>query len=355
MNMRIALKCAASSAALTLLAACATDPAPAPVEAPVAEVVAPVAVAPPEPAPLQPTPGLEARERLQLAIQLLQTGQSEQAAVELREYLVAEPNSRQATSLLAQIEAPIGELYPTEFFTVQVAAGETLSAVAGTYLGDVLSFYGLARYNGIANPSLVNEGQELRIPSTPESLAAQETAANPVAAEAPAAPVAPPLPADAWGAINAHAGAGRFDEAIAEAEGRNFTPDAAQAVTLASAYGSSARALQGTDAATASARALRAGELYLNVAGRPEDAMNALELAAKLSPGNARAETLLATAKTQTADIYYRNGVAAFQRQDLAGAIAAYDQVLAIDPGHQNAQVNRLQAIQLQQNLQRLQ
>jgi lipoprotein NlpI len=63
---------------------------------------------------------------------------------------------------------------------------------------------------------------------------------------------------------------------------------------------------------------------------------------------------LLSTAKTRTTDLYYRNGVAAFQRQDLDGAIAAWDKVLALDPNHKNAQLNRAQAVELKQNLQRL-
>ena len=63
---------------------------------------------------------------------------------------------------------------------------------------------------------------------------------------------------------------------------------------------------------------------------------------------------MLASAKTQAADIHYRAGLTAFQRQDLDGAIAAWDRVLAIDPEHRNAQLQKAQALELKANLQRL-
>ena len=314
------------------------------------------------------TPGLTPQERLQAAVGHLNTGNEEQAAAELRAYIAEVPNAGQGNYLLRQIEAPIGELFPAESFVVQVAEGETLGSLASTYLGNVLGFYGLARYNEIDNPSLVSVGQSIHIPSTPEALAAHEARlagiANPAeeaAEQAPAATAAaapPPAPAgsdDQWASIRAHVAARRFGEAVAEAEDSRLVPNAEQAVLLASAYDNNARAIRGTNQAQAAAHALRAGELYLEAANRPEEAMNALILAAELSPGNAAAETMLATARTRAADIYYRNGVAAFQRQDLDGAIAAYDRVLLIDPNHQNAQVNRLQAIELRANLERLQ
>ena len=53
-----------------------------------------------------------------------------------------------------------------------------------------------------------------------------------------------------------------------------------------------------------------------------QDALAPLELAVMLAPMDNRAQTLLATAKTRVSDGYYRDGVAAFQRQDLDGAIA---------------------------------
>ena len=126
----------------------------------------PMAAAPEMPAmpvvppPPLPTPGLAARERFQLAINQLQQGDATHAAVELKAYLAEVPNSAPAKNMLTQIETPIEMLYPLENFTVQLGRDETLSSLSGLYLGDVLGFYGLARYNNIENPSRVVAGQK---------------------------------------------------------------------------------------------------------------------------------------------------------------------------------------------------
>jgi len=247
-------------------------------------------------------------------------------------------------------------LYPAENFNVQLQQNETLSSLAGIYMGDVLGFYGLARYNGIENPSRVSAGQTIRIPRTAATLAAQTNRASmasmqmpmpampttpppPAAAPPPPPPVVasvpPPRPApprDPWISIRENVSAGRFDAAIKDAEAARVTPNGAQAVVLASAYAGNARAIQGTNATEAAAQALRAGQLYLETANRPVDAIAPLELAVMLAPMDNRAMTLLATAKTRVSEGYYRDGVTAFQRQDLDGAIAAWDRALAIDP-----------------------
>ena len=332
----------------------------------------PIPVMPPQEAPvpaapvLQPTAGLGARERFQLAINQLQQGDSTHAAVELKAYLVEVPNSTPAKNLLAQIETPIETLYPVDNFTVQLGRDETLSSLAGVYLGDVLGFYGLARYNNIENPSRVAAGQNIRIPRTPQTLAAQAMRASmqqqasvmptppPAAAGPPAAPPRAATPRDPWVAIRQAVGAGRFDDAIKEAETLRVNPNAAQAVVLAAAYAGNAKVLRTSNAAQAGTQAVRAGQLYLETANRPEEALEPLRLAVAINPGDARAQMLLTSAKNKAADINYRIGVAAFQKQDLDRAIAAWDKTLAIDPEHKNAQLNRAQALELKQNLQRL-
>ena len=353
---------------------------PPPETAPVPLPAAPPPVAPTVMAPtLTPTPGIAARERFQVAINALQQGDSPRAAVELRAYLAEVPNSTPARNLLTQIETPIEMLYPAENFNVQLQQGETLSSLAGIYLGDVLGFYGLARYNGIENPSRVSVGQTIRIPRTAATLAAQANRASmasmqmpmppmpppapppaaappppPVVASAPPPPVRPAPPRDPWISIRENVTAGRFDAAIRDAETARVTPNGAQAVVLASAYAGNARAIQATNATEAATQAFRAGQLYLETANRPAEAIAPLELAVMLAPTDNRAVTMLATAKGRVSEAYYRDGVAAFQRQDLDGAIAAWDRALAVDPNHRNAQLNRAQAVELKQNLQRL-
>ena len=348
------------SAAIGVLTACM---APMQMSAPPPMPMMPSQAAAPAAPILRPTPGLAARERFQLAINQLQQGDSTHAAVELKAYLVDVPNSTPAKNLLAQIETPIETLYPADNFAVQLGRDETLSSLAGVYLGDVLGFYGLARYNNIENPSRVVVGQSIRIPRTPQTLAAQAMRASmQQQASAMPTPVAPPaatpprtaIPRDPWATIRQAVGAGRFDEAIREAEANRVNPDAAQAVVLAAAYAGNAKVLRASNAAQASTQAVRAGQLYLEIANRPEEALEPLRLAVAINPGDARAQMLLTSAKNRAADINYRIGVAAFQKQDLDRAIAAWDKTLAIDPEHKNAQLNRAQALELKQNLQRL-
>jgi tetratricopeptide (TPR) repeat protein len=351
--------------------------------APMPEMAATPAPTPQTPQAPQATPGLGAPERFRLALNLLQQGDSVRADVELKAYLMDVPTSVPAKNLILQIETPLEMLYPSDYFTVQLGQNETLSSISGTYLGDVLAFYGLARYNHIDNPARVVAGQMIRIPRTPATLAAQmaRTSAPPnqqasvmpapmPRATAPATPLppavtppapppprpaAPPAPPrDPWPGIRENVAAGRYDVAIRDAEASRVTPDRAQASVLATAYAGNAKAIRGSNATQAAAQALRAGQLYLDTANRPEDAVEPLELAVALSPMDMQAQTLLASAKTKAADIYYRNGVAAFQKQDLDGAIAAWDRALTFDPNHKNAQLQRAQAIELKQNLQRL-
>jgi Tfp pilus assembly protein PilF len=347
-----------------LLAACAGGPAPeaavpvATVAPPVVEA-APAPAAPAAPAALSPTPNIPTAERTALAIRLLEQGNAEQARAEINAYLAEIPNSPQARRLLAQIETPVAQLFPAENFTVQLAQNETLGNLAANYLGDVTQFYALARYNDIAVPGRVAVGQTIKIPSTPATLAARERIAQglpPGGAQTAAAP--PPAqagaPRDPWAIIRGEIAAGRYDAAIREAETARVQPDRAQAAVLASAYAGSARTVRATNAQLAGTLAVRAGELYLETAQQPEQAIEPLQLALMLTPMNARAQTLLATARERASEPHYRAGVQAAQRQDLDGAIAAFDRALAINPEHRNAQLQKAQAQELKANLQRL-
>jgi tetratricopeptide (TPR) repeat protein len=324
------------------------------------------------PAAPMPTPGLAPRERFALAINLLQQGNAAQADVELKAYLAVMPNSGPAQKMVTQIETPIATLYPAEYFTVTVGPTDSLSSIAGVYLGDVLAFYGLARYNNIDVPSRVATGLNIKIPKTPQTLAAQanrnmmqqaSVAPPPPMPNAgklpptppPAATTTPPgRPHDSWAVIRDAVAAKNYDAAVKEAEANKLNPDKAQAALLASAYINNARAIKAGNATLAESQAVRAGQLYLEVADRSEDAIEPLQFAVAINGGDAKAQTLLSTAKAKTEDFYYRAGVTAFQKQDLDGAISAWDKVLAIDPNHKNAQLNRAQAVELKQNLQKL-
>ncbi|MBV8800911.1 MAG: hypothetical protein JOY77_12680 [Alphaproteobacteria bacterium] len=122
----------------------------------------------------------DVQHSIERAVRLLQKGESEAGDAELHAVLNEKPSSRSARFLIAQIETPIGKLFPQESFPVRLGKNQKLSHLASKYLGNPLAFYGLARFNGIAVPLNVHEGQIIRIPKTPGSLvAAQKTAGGP--------------------------------------------------------------------------------------------------------------------------------------------------------------------------------
>ncbi|HTE40945.1 MAG TPA: hypothetical protein VK629_08940, partial [Steroidobacteraceae bacterium] len=262
---------------------------------------------------LVPTPERPRQEQLQLAIRLMEQGDEDRALSELTVYLAQFPDSKPARYLAAQIQTPLEMLFPADNFTVQLGKGETLSALAGLYLGDVLGFYGLARYNRIDVPAKVFQGQSIRIP-IPRPGISQARKRSPLTEETnpalvSAIPIQPltQLTRSPWTTIREDVAAGRYDSAIQEAERNHLTPDSKQANLLASAYIANAKAVQRTNAAQSGAQAFLAGQLYLEVAGMPEEAMDALQLAAVMDPNDDRTRTLLVAAKSKTADAYYRN------------------------------------------------
>jgi Tfp pilus assembly protein PilF len=124
--------------------------------------------------------------RFQHALDLLQNGDAHGADAELHAYLKDVPDSKAAVFLIAQIEKPLSELFPSDSFTIKLSRNDSLSSLAKMYLGDSLSFYGLARYNDIPVPGKVSEGQNIRIPKTAESM--QALARSIAAAAAPQTP-----------------------------------------------------------------------------------------------------------------------------------------------------------------------
>jgi tetratricopeptide (TPR) repeat protein len=150
--------------------------------------------------PVVPVAVVNTADRLDHAIALLQQGNAKDAEVELHAVLIANPDSKQAQYLMAQIETPVSGLFPTKSFPVKLAKDDTLSSIARAYLGNPLAFYGLARFNNIAVPQSVVRGQTIRIPRTPETLAAlaRRNAPPPATAQATDTPpvlVAKPSPA----------------------------------------------------------------------------------------------------------------------------------------------------------------
>ncbi|MFN3231860.1 MAG: tetratricopeptide repeat protein [Alphaproteobacteria bacterium] len=341
---------------------------------PIAQAPAPVEVAPVEVEDTGPaeevfeaTPGLSARERFRKSIRLLETGQSGQAKAELEAYIAEVPNSSAAQGLLDQITTEVEDYFPEESFMVNLASGDSLSTLAKAYLGDPLKFYILSRYNELENPSQVTVGQTIKIPATEETLAAKEMIetqpAMPEPVEEPTVEIAvdtpaeaAPVPAEAtgWDKVNGLAASGDYNEAAKTLEGMEGQIDRSNAVSAARILMTSATELGRTDALASASRSLMAGKLYMNVADQPEMALEALQLSTSLDPANIEAQELLSTAQATVADQHYREGLAAYRKQELDQAIASWDRVLEIDPEHANANLYRAQALDLKDRLSRM-
>ena len=91
---------------------------------------------------------------------------------------------------MQQLDADPNTLITGKAQPYTVGPGETLSMLAGRFLGDPLLFYALARYNGFAAPAHVQPGHVIQIPrnARPARASARPKAAAAPAAKAQAAP-----------------------------------------------------------------------------------------------------------------------------------------------------------------------
>ncbi len=138
------------------------------------------------------TPGLSPRDRVRLAVELLDRGDETHAEVELRAALEEQPTNGAAQRLLQQITEDPRSLLRGTARPYTVRQGETMSALAERYLGDSLMFYALARYNGLEAPNQLSAGQRLMIPHRPGVTVASASAVE--STPPPAATTAAPAP-----------------------------------------------------------------------------------------------------------------------------------------------------------------
>ncbi|TVV71702.1 LysM peptidoglycan-binding domain-containing protein [Sphingomonas solaris] len=146
------------------------------------------------------TTGWSGRGEVGEAIALLNKGDPVAARARLMGLLRQQPNDSVAASLVRQIDANPETLLGTESFAYVTRATDTMSSLAGRFLGNPMLFYALARYNGLAAPGTLSAGRTLRIPGREKREAARpEKPAVAVRAPAivPRAPEARPVPSPA--------------------------------------------------------------------------------------------------------------------------------------------------------------
>lgn len=296
------------SAAACLLVACETPPpsptAAEPAPAPTAPIAPRVEPAPP-PAPTGPaTPAAQAQAQKTAlgAVNLLESGREDQARVELQNALALDPANKLALNLTRQLNVDPVATLGRESFAYTVRPSDTLSQIAGRFMGDIYAFYILARYNDIKVPRQVAGGQVIRIPGKAPPPGRVVDPPTPAPAPTPIAPPTPPAP-----------------------------PPAPEP--------------------TAGMLALRSAETAER-AGDLERAATEYKRAASLDQpaAAAKAEDL----RKRLVSRYTVNARTAFAKQDLTGSIRSWDKVLELDPNNDTAKLERQKALMLQKKVEGL-
>ena len=305
--------------AVCVLAACETPqkapPAPGPApDAPgnAGPPPAPPPVVPPPPTgPVSPAAQLQAQKTAQAAVDLLQSGNEESALAEVQRALAFDPQNKLALSLAKQMAPDALSSLPREWFAYTVRPSDSLSGIAQRFLGDVYSFYILARYNDIKVPKQLAAGQVIRIPGKapppgsppPSPPRPSPPPAAPTTTQAPA-PAPAPLPPPAQPAPEPTPGE---------------------------------RAMQRAAAFEKSGDLVRARAEYQNAAG--------------LGQPNATAKAESMRARLVSA--YTSAARAALARQDLDGTIANWSRVVELDPDNSTASLELQRARKLKENFDR--
>ncbi len=237
---------------------------------------------------------------------MLDAGQEEQAKAELSRALAFDPVNKMAANLMRQIEVDPLATLGRESFQYKVQPGESLSKIAGAYLGDPMQFYILARYNDIKVPRLLAGGQMIRVPGKPRPPARPEVSVNPPAG-GPAQPSSS-VPAPAPAASAAPAPVPPPPPPLSPAE-----------------------------------VAMKEGAVAEG-AGKFEAAYTAYQRAAGLfHPG---AMPKVEQIRKRLITDYTRAAIQATSRQDLKGAVVQWDNVLRLDPTNETARSERRRALE---------
>lgn len=310
--------------------------------------------------------------------EVLEAGKVDEAHVEIERVLAIDPNNKLALSFLKQLTVdPAAELGSTSFpYTIK--PGETLSRIAGRFLGDIFQFYILARYNDIAVPRLVPAGQTIRVPGVapsgeerkdartarpdakpaePKGDAKREAKAaetkpvtppadaRPATAKVPEPPASPPPPRPVDVAKPADAAPAAVAKPAAP-EATAVPPPVKPEAAAAGVVQKPAVPPEPTPADFAFRRGLREQAQGNNLA-----AYDAFRQAYALDPTNREARSNAELMHAEIVADYTRKARAAFAKQDLKGSIENWELLLKFDPGNELAQLERQKALALQERI----
>ncbi|HNG87627.1 LysM peptidoglycan-binding domain-containing protein, partial [Accumulibacter sp.] len=157
------------AAAALILAGCATAPPPQPATPQPTPSDSARSDAPPAPPPTpRPPPSVaeqqQANKTALRVADLLEAGNEVDARAEIDRALALDPNNKLALNFQRQMTVDPRATLGEESYPYTVKPGESLSKIAGRFLGDIYGFYLLARYNDIKVPRLVSAGQTIRVP-----------------------------------------------------------------------------------------------------------------------------------------------------------------------------------------------
>ncbi|SEL36343.1 Tetratricopeptide repeat-containing protein [Roseateles sp. YR242] len=254
------------------------------------------------------------------AVDMLEAGQEDQARAEIQRALALDSTNKLANSLMRQITGDPAQMLGRESFSYTVRPNDTLSRIAGRFMGDIYSFYILARYNDIKVPSRVAGGQVLRIPgkAPPPGSLDPQPAPRGRNTPAPAPVVAPPPAVQAPAPVAAPAPA----------------PSPAPAPELSPGE-----------------KAMRNAESWER-SNRLDRALDEYKRAASLEQPGAQAK--VDAVRKKLIDRYTLAARTAFAKQDLAGSIKAWDNVLELDPNNELAKLERQKAVALKAKVDQL-
>jgi tetratricopeptide (TPR) repeat protein len=276
----------------------------------------------------EPAPNLTPRERLLRGLELLEEGDAERARVEVIAYLERVPSSTIAKNLLLQIDTAPEVFYPGAYQEVTLRPGQSLSNVAKVYLDNAYEFYALARYNDISRPRQVVPGQIVKVPLTPEAVAAFEREIR----EGEVVEV------EDSSAVDVLAGDATVEEELKELD-ISDEPAEGEAIDMGAAE-NTADADVGVET---------------SLPDLDDEAAIAVEVEEAVTEQAVDPVEVTPPPPPIDVDALHREAINAYRAQDLDKAIDLWNEILAADPGYESARLYRSQAEALKARLQRLQ